>query len=222
MASAKDKLKEYFLSHVGEKISDDKLREVAGNIHDWQRSLRLLRQETGLNIIPDKKGYSGYILTSKDPVNTPKTRNPINDRLRYAVLQRDNSTCQRCGKNPQNTPNLKLVVDHKTPVDLGGTTTIDNLWTLCEQCNGGKKSFFDDNESELLKEISSLSSAGKRLKAYFESNPNKVISPSKLSMIAKTRDWERALRNLREKDAMDIKWIRPNSEYPEGGYIYNS
>ena len=47
MASAKEKLKAYFLQHVGEEISRETLREVAGNIQDWQRSLRQLRQEIG-------------------------------------------------------------------------------------------------------------------------------------------------------------------------------
>ena len=217
MASAKDKLKEYFLQHVGEIISRDVLREVSGNVLDWQRSLKQLRQETGLDI---KSEPEGYILTSKEPVNTPKTRGYISDKLRYAVLQRDNSTCQRCGANITNLPGVKLRVDHKIPVDLGGETTIDNLWTLCDKCNGGKKSFFDDSEADTIREISKLNSAQKRIKAYFAEKPNQVISPTKLSMIAKVRDWERVLRKVRREENMNIEWIRPNSDYPEGGYIY--
>ena len=217
MASAKNKLKEFFLQHVGEIISREVLRDVAGNIQDWQRSLRQLRQETGLNIESKK---DGYILTSEQPTRTPQNRKTINGKLRYAVLQRDNSTCQRCGRNPVNSPGIKLHVDHRRPVDLGGDTTIDNLWTLCEQCNEGKKAFFDDSDSELLNKIALLSSAHKRLKAYFESNPNCVISPYKLSIIANTRDWERALRKVRSDENMNIKWIKPSTEHPEGGYIY--
>ena len=217
MASAKDKLKEYFFNHVGEIIPREVLREVSGNIQDWQRSLRQLRQETGLNIL---SMHDGYVLTSCEPTHAPRMRDAIDDKLRYAVLQRDNSTCQRCGANPVNTPDVKLNVDHKIPVDLGGKTTIDNLWTLCSRCNGGKKSFFDDSESDLLKTISSLSNASKRLQAYFEAHPNIVIEPIKLSTIANTRDWERALRKLRADTNMDIKAIRPSKIYPYGGYIY--
>ena len=50
MAGAKTKMKEYLLRHVGEDVTRETLREVAGNIQDWQRSLRQLRQETGLDI----------------------------------------------------------------------------------------------------------------------------------------------------------------------------
>ena len=205
------------LEHVGEDISRETLREVAGEIYDWQRPLRQLRQETGLDIVHTK---NGYILTSATPTNEPQIRKPINAKLRYAVLQRDNSTCQRCGANIHNTPNVKLVIDHKIPVESGGKTTIDNLWTLCDNCNGGKKDLFSDDNAEAIKEIMKMTSAAKRLKAYFELYPNIVIQPMKLSVIANVRDWERTLRMVRAENEMQIEWIRPNVEYPLGGYIY--
>ena len=217
MAGAKKKLHEYFLSHVGEEIDRETLRQVSGNIQDWQRSLRQLRQETGLDIQATK---NGYILTSAEPVNKPKLREHINDKLRYAVLQRDNSTCQRCGRGIAD--GVKLAVDHKIPVDMGGTTTIDNLWTLCTDCNGGKKSFFSDEDATLMKEIGYLSGAQNKLKLYFEHYPNKVIDPTKLQIVASVRDWERALRKLRHDTGMDIQYIRPSKEYPMGGYIFYS
>lgn len=215
MAGAKTKLHEYFLAHVGEEIDRETLRKISGNIQDWQRALRQLRQETGLNIVATR---NGYILTDATPINEPKIRDQINDRLRYAVLQRDNSTCQRCGRGISD--GVKLAVDHKIPVDMGGSTTIDNLWTLCTDCNGGKKSFFSDEDADLMKEIGNLSSAQKKLKLYFESNPNKVIDPTKLQIVASVRDWERTLRKLRQDTGMDIQYIRPTPEYPMGGYIY--
>ena len=218
MAGAKTKMKEYLLQHVGEDVTRETLREVAGNIQDWQRSLRQLRQETGLDIVATA---TGYILTSSKPVREPQIRRSIDNKLKYAVLQRDNSTCQRCGANIQNTPNVKLVIDHKIPVEMGGETVIDNLWTLCSECNGGKQAIFQDENTERMKEIMKMSSASKRLKAYFELYANKVIEPIKLSTIANVRDWERTLRLVRAKEGMNIEWIRPNEEYPMGGYIYH-
>ena len=215
MASAKTKLHQYFLAHIGEDIPRETLREVAGNIQDWQRALRSLRQETGLGIEATK---TGYILLSSEPVTVPKIRNPINDKLRYAVLQRDNSRCQRCGRGIEN--GVKLAVDHKIPVEMGGPTTIDNLWTLCTDCNGGKKSFFSDSEADLMKEIMQLKGAQKKLKAYFLAHPNELIDPYKLQVVAGVRDWERTLRKLRQDTGMDIVYIRPSAENPMGGYIY--
>lgn len=217
MASAKSKLHEFFLMHVGEDVPREVLREVAGGIQDWQRSLRQLRQETGLDIVATR---TGYVLTSAEPKYEPQLRKNIDNRLKYAVLQRDNSTCQRCGANIHNTPNVKLVVDHKIPVELGGDTIIDNLWTLCSDCNGGKQAFFTDADTERMKEIMQMSSAAKRLQAFFELNANMVIEPVKLQTVANVRDWERTLRLVRQKENMNIQWIRPCTDYPMGGYIY--
>jgi len=219
MPGAKEKMKVYLLQHVGEDITRETLREVAGNIQDWQRSLRALRQETGLDIVATQ---NGYILTSATPTHTPQLRRSIDNRLKYAVLQRDNSTCQRCGANIHNTPNVKLVIDHKIPVELGGETTIDNLWTLCSDCNGGKQAFFQDENAEQVKTIMQMNSASKRIKAYFELYPNTIIEPMKLSTIANVRDWERTLRLVRQKENMNIEWIRPNEDNPMGGYIYRT
>ena len=76
MASAKQKLKDYFIQHVGKDIDRETLREVAGNIQDWQRALRTLRQETGLDIVATK---NGYILTSLEPKYEPQIRKNIDN-----------------------------------------------------------------------------------------------------------------------------------------------
>ena len=75
--------------------------------------------------------------------------------------------------------------------------------------------------TEKIKEIMQLSSAYKRIKAFFELYPNVIIEPMKLSTIANVRDWERTLRMVREKESMNIEWIRPSSDNPMGGYIYH-
>ena len=139
MASAKSKLKEYFESHVGEDIDRDTLRIVAGGINDWPRALRQMRQETGYDIVATK---TGYIMKSAEPKYPPRFRKNINLRMRAKVLKRDKSTCQMCGANLKNTPGVKLEVDHIIPVEQGGETVIDNLQTLCRECNAGKQARF--------------------------------------------------------------------------------
>lgn len=64
-----------------------------------------------------------------------ETREDIPPSLRHRVLVRDRSTCQRCGKK---APNVELEVDHILPWDCGGPTVVDNLQTLCRECNIGK------------------------------------------------------------------------------------
>lgn len=59
-------------------------------------------------------------------------------RLRYAVLERDGFRCVACGAAPDSRHNIKLEIDHKKPRADGGTTTLDNLQTMCTRCNRGK------------------------------------------------------------------------------------
>ena len=56
--------------------------------------------------------------------------------LRYNVLERDGGVCCACGRSPRD--DVTLHVDHIKPLSLGGLTTLDNLQTLCADCNIGK------------------------------------------------------------------------------------
>jgi predicted restriction endonuclease len=69
---------------------------------------------------------------------TPKTaskRKALSKRLRLLILERDGYKCCLCGRTAEE---VKLEVDHKIPVSKGGTDSINNLRTLCIDCNRGK------------------------------------------------------------------------------------
>ncbi|MGO4695466.1 HNH endonuclease [Paenibacillus sp. 2TAB26] len=55
--------------------------------------------------------------------------------VRAAVLIRDKSTCQLCGRK---APKVIMEVDHIIPVSRGGTNNMNNLQSLCKLCNVGK------------------------------------------------------------------------------------
>lgn len=59
-------------------------------------------------------------------------------KLREFIKGRDNFTCCNCGNSIHKEPNLLLEIDHIIPVSKGGTTTEDNLQTLCWKCNRAK------------------------------------------------------------------------------------
>jgi hypothetical protein len=76
--------------------------------------------------------------TAPQPASRPKTSRAISWRLRFLVFRRDDFKCRACGDSPALHPGLVLHADHVVPWSNGGETVLDNLQTLCEQCNIGK------------------------------------------------------------------------------------
>ena len=66
----------------------------------------------------------------------------MSDSLRYDVLKRDNFRCTICGRTAAD--GIKLHVDHIMPIAKGGKTEMNNLRTLCNQCNSGKSDKWDE------------------------------------------------------------------------------
>ncbi|HVU09328.1 MAG TPA: HNH endonuclease [Verrucomicrobiae bacterium] len=120
------------LKAYGFPVSHDTVTRRFGS---WKKALRaaydsvnednVKSEETTIEIstvIPEKKVAS-------------RIREPISLRKRFFVLKRDGFTCQICKKSGVG---VRLEVDHKTSVHDKGTNALDNLWTLCFECNRGK------------------------------------------------------------------------------------
>ncbi|WP_316886413.1 HNH endonuclease [Ralstonia thomasii] len=54
-------------------------------------------------------------------------------RQRKRIRERDNYHCKKCG-----VPVLKGEVDHKVPLEEGGSNDDSNLWLLCDECHKEK------------------------------------------------------------------------------------
>ena len=97
--SARTKLRQFFLDHVGEVLEAEQLRQVAGGISEWARRIRELRTEGGYLILTHndrselKPGQ--YLLESPKP--QPAFAREISKETRAYVLDRNGFTCQRCG-----------------------------------------------------------------------------------------------------------------------------
>lgn len=59
-------------------------------------------------------------------------------KLRYQVLARDYFKCVSCGQSPATHAGVVLHIDHITPFSKGGKTVLENLRSLCQNCNWGK------------------------------------------------------------------------------------
>ncbi len=63
-------------------------------------------------------------------------RKLMTKKLRKKIMERDNYTCQLCGKYMPDE--VGLHVDHIIPISKGGKTISSNLQVLCSKCNGKK------------------------------------------------------------------------------------
>lgn len=73
------------------------------------------------------------------PENTIiKHKRDIPLRLRLQVLQRYDFKCAFCGRSPAIDKGVILHIDHILPIAKGGMTELENLRTLCKECNLGK------------------------------------------------------------------------------------
>lgn len=61
----------------------------------------------------------------------------LSKRQRFEILRRDGHRCKYCGRTADE---VKITVDHVTPIALGGTNVPENLAAACSDCNNGKSS----------------------------------------------------------------------------------
>lgn len=66
-------------------------------------------------------------------------RGKVTNRMRFAIYERDNYRCRKCGRKTND-----LEIDHIIPISKGGKSTFENLQTLCHRCNYEKGSNIED------------------------------------------------------------------------------
>lgn len=180
-------------------------------LRDLDKPFLLERQRVGNRLV--------YRLAGRR--DRPQDRGRISKRRRAEVLFRDGSRCQMCGRNPERDVDVVLHVDHKVPLAWGGENEIDNLWTLCRECNEGKRDFFasaDEHADEMraaIRHDEVHRRLGELLRAF---GPGIEVPSYMLSIAASAKqfqeDWHRRLRELRE-----LGWDYEVRKRKEGGRI---
>jgi len=77
----------------------------------------------------------GFYVTY-DQFHKEDQRKALTPKLRQFIKERDNYTCQICGKYMPDE--VGLHIDHIIPISKGGKSTPENLRVLCSKCNGRK------------------------------------------------------------------------------------
>lgn len=214
MSSAKGKILALLRQRCPHEVSRDAIRQAAG-ISEWARRVRELDQE-GWDI---ETTPTGYRLRSLEKQKVAAVRCNVDAKTRYRVLHRDHSKCRRCGRGIDD--GKKLVIDHIVPVEWGGPTTDDNLWTLCEECNLGKKAWQSDADAGAMRAVLAETSAKGRLLAYLRFKVGQLCTMSELQIVSGISEYARRIRELRA-EGWDIVSHYEDADIRPGDYLLKS
>lgn len=142
---SKQHILDFLLANVGRVIEGDEIREASGNVSEWARRVRELRNEEGYQILSHndradlKPGQ--YLLETIE--REPALPRAISKETRGNVYERDGYTCQMCGAmagdpdpyDPHRT--VRLTMGHIIDKSKGGSDEQGNLRTVCSTCNEG-------------------------------------------------------------------------------------
>jgi len=115
------------LSNYGQKISERPYKRLWGSVQFACEQIALFHQGK----------ISREQLFLVENLKTHRKTIPLN--VRWQVLKRDNYTCVKCGKSPGKDHTIELEIDHIIPISKNGSNEVENLQTLCHECNQGKK-----------------------------------------------------------------------------------
>lgn len=123
------------------KVVDEDYQKYS--LTEWARITKELREDTELrtrypDIIhsPKLDIFLPYVVIYENCDYVPKTGRSVRFS-RKSIYQRDNYTCQYCGKKPKPEDRS---LDHVVPRSRGGKSTWKNLVAACIYCNAKKGS----------------------------------------------------------------------------------
>ena len=144
--SAIRRIKSYLEQNVGRVITSKELQVAAGNVSEWARRVRELKDEHGLQILThndrEELKPGQYLLLTLEL--KPVRQRGMSSKLRRQILERDGGTCQMCGSGAgedsgcEPGKKCRLQVDHILPISQGGTDDPSNLRSVCVYFNKDK------------------------------------------------------------------------------------
>jgi hypothetical protein len=212
LSARHEQLYAFLYEHV---LSPPTMREIRAAVaaeegeapSQTDRRVRDLRGLFDIETVREQGTYR-YLLKGLKQSHATGVRKAISRRLRAQILSPQR--CAQCGKTPLDH-HVLLDVDHKVPVEWGGTDDASNLQPLCQDCNAGKKAYFAtyDRYSKEIRAAANLSEPHRRigelLKAFNGDWVPSDLLGAVASMVQYQEDWQKRLRELRT-----LGWVVPS------------
>lgn len=161
------------------------------------RRVRELRRFFKIEAVRDGAEHRYELVGWADqPAATPD----ISLRRRAEVLAPQR--CAQCGRTPLGN-SVQLVVDHKIPLAWGGSNDPENLQPLCQDCNAGKRDYFQtfDDHADRIRRAITYDEPQRRIGELLLAFKGDWVRTDLLSLVASAKeyqeDWQRRLRDLR-------------------------
>jgi hypothetical protein len=104
----------------------------------WRKALQAFIDRVNQDAPAEVQKPEMRDLPPNNEIKIKRTPRDIPLGLRYTVLVRDRFRCAICGRSPATNLNVNLHVDHIKAWANGGETVLENLRSLCSDCNLGK------------------------------------------------------------------------------------
>jgi hypothetical protein len=108
----------------------------------WRKALKAFvdwaNSEASSEPIPVSEQPMAVVTPAAHKSRTEADCRDVRPGLRFKVFMRDRFRCVACGRSPATHLNIELHADHVRSVVDDGKTTLENLQTLCRDCNLGK------------------------------------------------------------------------------------
>ncbi|WP_455362235.1 HNH endonuclease [Streptomyces sp. SYSU K21746] len=166
------------------------------------RRVRDLRGLFNIPTVRDGRDHR-YLLSGWRTSGPAGLRKSLGSRLKAQVLAP--KRCAQCGRTPLDH-HVVLVVDHKIPVEWGGTDDLSNLQPLCEECNSGKKDYYAtyDQYAHEIRAAANYDEPHRRIGELLKAFHGDWVASDLLGAVASMKqyqeDWQRRLRELRVLD----------------------
>ena len=142
---SRDLIRKFLLKNVGRVLTGAEIRRASGDVSEWARRVRELRDEEGFEILSHKDRAElkpgQYVLASTNL--RPAFARDISKETRAFVLERNGYTCQMCGlaagdPDPfRSSRTVRLTMGHILDKSKGGKDEPGNLRAICTNCNEG-------------------------------------------------------------------------------------